>query len=159
MDILISILIAILFILSFVGLIYPIIPSVLLIWGGVALYHFFINADALSWWTWGTYILLTVVLFLTDYLANLYFVQRYGGSKWGMRAVTVGIIIGCFVIPPFGILIVPFILVLFTELFQNKSPAYALKVATGTIIAFLSGVFAKGIIQTVMIVVFIIDML
>ncbi len=143
--------------MSFVGLIYPIIPSVVLIWLGAILYYFFVSAAAVSWWTWGTFIVLTLVLFLTDYLANLYFVQRSGGSKWGIRAATVGVIVGCFIFPPFGILIVPFILVLVTELAQRKTFGDALKVALGTLIAFLSGTFAKSLFQLVMIVVFLLD--
>lgn len=145
------------FIVSFVGLVYPIIPSVILIWVGVAIYYFFINTETLSWWTWTTFAILTILLFLSDYLANLYFVQRYGGSKWGMRAATIGVIIGCFVIPPFGILFIPFILVLITELIQHKTFTDSLKVATGTLIAFLSGTLAKAIIQSGMIIIFLMD--
>ncbi|WP_247747450.1 DUF456 domain-containing protein [Alkalihalobacillus sp. BA299] len=157
MDILLWIIIIACFVMSFVGLIYPIIPSVVLIWLGAILYYFFVSAAAVSWWTWGTFIVLTLVLFLTDYLANLYFVQRSGGSKWGIRAATVGVIVGCFIFPPFGILIVPFILVLVTELAQRKTFGDALKVALGTLIAFLSGTFAKSLFQLVMIVVFLLD--
>ncbi|WP_216828565.1 DUF456 domain-containing protein [Alkalihalobacterium elongatum] len=157
MDFLIWLIIILLFIFSFIGLIYPIIPSVVLVWLGVVLYYFFISQAEVSWWSWATLIVLTVVLFLTDYLANLYFVQRSGGSKWGIRAATIGVIIGCFVVPPFGILIVPFILVLLTEIIQRKTITDSFKVALGTLIAFLSGTFAKALFQLVMIVVFIID--
>ncbi|WP_078427923.1 DUF456 domain-containing protein [Alkalihalobacterium alkalinitrilicum] len=156
MDIFLWIIIIACFVLSFVGLIYPIIPSVVLIWLGVVLYYFFISATV-SWWSWGTFILLTIVLFLTDYLANLYFVERSGGTKWGIRAATVGVIVGCFVFPPFGILVVPFLLVLVTELVQRKTLKDALKVALGTFIAFLSGTFAKAVFQLVMIIVFLVD--
>lgn len=51
------------FIISFVGLIYPIIPAVLMIWIGVALYHFFILSE-ITWWTWSTLIVLTIFIFL-----------------------------------------------------------------------------------------------
>lgn len=159
MNILLWLSIIVLFVFSFIGLIYPIIPSVVLIWLGVVLYYFFGSTATVSWWTWATLGVLTIVLFLTDYLANLYFVQRSGGSKWGIRAATVGVIIGCFVVPPFGILIVPFILVLLTELIQRKVLSEALKVALGTLIAFLSGTFVKALFQFVMIVVFLIDVI
>lgn len=157
MEIVLWIIIIALFILSFIGLFYPIIPSVLVIWAGVAIYYFFMDSDTITWWTWGSFLLLTVVLFIVDYVANLYFVKRYGGSTWGMRMATIGVIIGCFIIPPFGILIVPFILVLITELLHKKSFADSLKVAFGTFIAFLSGTFAKAMIQICMIIIFIFD--
>ncbi|MCT8136536.1 DUF456 domain-containing protein [Anaerobacillus sp. CMMVII] len=157
MEIVLWIIIIALFIVSFIGLVYPIIPSVLLIWGGVVIYYFFISPESVTWWTWITFTVLTILLFLTDYLANLYFVKRYGGSKWGLRAATIGVIIGCFVIPPFGIILVPFALVLVTELLQHKPFQESFKVAIGTVIAFLSGTFAKAVVQAVMIIVFLLD--
>jgi uncharacterized protein len=159
LEIILWIIIIACFIVSFVGLIYPIIPSVLVIWAGVALYHFGINSEELSWISWTMFVLLTIVLFVADYLANLHFVDRAGGSKWGMRAATVGLIVGSFVVPPFGVIIVPFVLVLLAEMMQKKSFSESLKVAFATLIAFLSGTFAKGIIQLIMIVVFVVDVI
>ncbi|MFC4802249.1 DUF456 domain-containing protein [Neobacillus sp. GCM10023253] len=147
------------FVFSFVGLVYPIIPSVLLIWAGVVLYHFGINPNELSWLSWTMLVLLTIVLFLADYLANLHFVDKAGGSKWGTRAATLGLIIGSFVIPPFGVIIVPFVLVLITELLQKKSFLESTKVAFATLLAFLSGTVAKAVIQLIMIGVFAFDVI
>ncbi|WP_315970016.1 DUF456 domain-containing protein [Bacillus massilinigeriensis] len=138
-------------------MIYPIVPSVLIIWGGVVLYHFGINSNELSWISFTMLLLLTILLFLADYLANLHFVDKAGGSKWGTRAATIGLIVGSFVIPPFGVIIIPFVLVLITEMVQKKAIKEALKVAFATLIAFLSGTFAKGVIQLIMVVVFFID--
>ncbi|MCM3766939.1 DUF456 domain-containing protein [Neobacillus niacini] len=157
MDILLWIIIVACFIVSFVGLVYPIIPSVLMIWAGVAVYHFGINSDELSWISWTMLVLLTVLLFLADYLANLHFVDKAGGSKWGMRAATIGLIVGSFVIPPFGVIVVPFVLVLLAELLQKKTFQESAKVAVATLFAFLSGTFAKAVIQLIMIVVFAVD--
>lgn len=159
MEIFIWGLIILFFVISFVGLIYPIIPSVLMIWVGVVLYHFSINPDELSWISWTMFALLTVLLFLADYLANLHFVEKAGGSKWGKIAATVGLIVGSFILPPFGILIVPFALVFVTEMVQKNTTSSSLKVAFATLIAFLSGTLAKGLIQLIMIVVFIIDVI
>lgn len=147
------------FILSFVGLVYPIIPAVLLIWIGTLIYHFGINPEELSLGTWIILVVLTLLLFLADYLANLHFVEKAGASKWGTRAATIGLIVGSFVIPPFGVIIVPFVFVLISEMVQKKTVEESLKVALATFIAFLSGTFAKGVIQLMMIGVFIIDIM
>lgn len=48
LDILIWIVIAGLFILSFAGIIFPIVPSVLVLWGGFLLYHFVLNSEELN---------------------------------------------------------------------------------------------------------------
>ena len=157
LDILFWLIIVLSFILSFAGLLYPVIPSVLMVWIGILVYHFGINASELSWMSWTMFALLTVLLFLADYLANLHFVDRSGGSKWGKRAAMIGLIVGSFVIPPFGVIIIPFALVLITEMIQKHSFHAALKVAFATFIAFLSGTVAKAVIQLIMIIVFVVD--
>lgn len=159
LDIFIWIIIFACFIFSFVGLVYPIIPSVLVIWIGVGLYHFVINSNELSWISFTMLLLLTILLFLADYLANLHFVDKAGGSKWGSRAATIGLIVGSFVIPPFGVIIIPFVLVLIAEITQKKAVKESFKVAFATLIAFLSGTFAKAVIQLIMIGIFIIDVI
>ncbi|WP_416151201.1 DUF456 domain-containing protein [Salipaludibacillus sp. HK11] len=157
MDLVIWILIVSLFIFSFIGLLYPIIPSVLLLWGAIALYYFFIDGDSLSFWTWGSLLVLTILIFLADYMASMYFIKKYGASKKGMTAATVGLIIGSFVIPPIGIFIVPFILVLLTELSQQHPFKRSCKIAIGTLLGFLTSTFAKGLIQLVLIIIFLSD--
>lgn len=159
MEIIFWIIILASFIFSFVGLVYPIIPSVLMIWIGVLLYDFGINSDDLTWISYSMLGLLTILLFLADYLANLHFVDKAGGSKWGARAATVGLIVGSFVIPPFGVILVPFIFVLIAEVMQKRTPQQAMKVAFATLIAFLSGTFAKVVIQLIMISVFAVDVM
>ena len=94
LNILLWIVIAACLFFSFIGLVYPIIPSVLLIWLGVGIYHFTINPNELSWISLTMLLVLTVLLFLADYLANLHFVEKAGGSVWGKRGATLGLIIG-----------------------------------------------------------------
>lgn len=159
LNILLWIVIIACFVISFVGLVYPIIPSVVMIWVGVLIYHFGINGDELSWISWTTFVLLTILLFIADYLANLHFVDKAGGSKWGMRAAAIGLIVGSFVIPPFGVIVVPFALVLIAEIMQKKTFNESFKVALATLIAFLSGTFAKGVIQVIMVGVFVLDVI
>jgi uncharacterized protein len=159
LDFILWIVIAACFIFSFVGLIYPILPSVLMIWVGVLVYHFGIDSDQISWISFAMLLLLTLLLFLADYLVNLHFVEKAGGSNWGKGAATIGLIAGSFVIPPFGVIVVPFVLVFIIELLQKKSFMEAIKVAFATLIAFLSGTFAKAVIQFIMIVVFAIDVI
>lgn len=156
-DVLLWIVVIACFIFSFVGLVNPIIPSVLVIWAGVLVYYFGMVSNELSWMTWTMMVLLTILLFLADHLANWHFVDQAGGSKWGMHAATIGLMAGSFVVPPFGVIIVPFILVFLTELLQKKSWPESIKVAVATLLAFLSGTLAKAVIQLIMIGVFVVD--
>ncbi len=145
----------ILFILSFVGIVYPLIPSIVMIWGGFAVYQFLINPDGLSIWFWISMILLSIVLIAADIIANSYFVKKYGGSKTSERIAVVATIIGSFILPPFGIIIIPFLAVLITEVIIHKDTKKAAKIGFATVIGFLGGSIAKLLIQLLMIVWFI----
>lgn len=158
-EIIIWILIVALFILSFVGVIYPIIPSVLLIWIGFLLYQFGINGDELGFIFWTIMVIFTIILFVADIVANSYFVKKFGGSKWGERGAAIAVIIGSFVIPPFGIIIIPFVAVLIIEMLQKRTFQEAFKASIGSLLGFLSGTFAKVFVQIVMIILFIINII
>lgn len=151
MSILIWTVIILFFIVSFVGFVFPIVPSVLALWAGFALYYFGISREELSIVFWVGMFLFTALMLLADFLANSYFVKKYGGSKWGEWTAVAAIIAGSFVIPPFGILVVPFAAVLIVELVILKSVKKAFLVAYATLAGFLSGTLAKIVIQLLMI--------
>ncbi|MFX3625331.1 MAG: DUF456 domain-containing protein [Ectobacillus sp.] len=154
MTVLLWIFIIACFVLAFVGLIYPVIPAVLLIWGGFLIYQFGIDGSELTFSFWALQVLFTIFLFVADFIANSYFLKKYGSTKWGERIGMLSIIIGSFFFPPFGLLIVPFLSVFATELLHKKAAADAFMVALATVIGFLSSSVAKAILQLIMIVVF-----
>ncbi|TFJ91452.1 DUF456 domain-containing protein [Lentibacillus salicampi] len=154
LEIIVWIIIIALFIASFAGVIFPIIPSPLVLWVGFLLYHFVLNAEELTWFFWVAMAVLTVILIVSDIIANSYFVKKYGGSKWGERGAAIAVIIGSFIIPPFGILIIPFVAVLVIELMQERTLQEAIRASIGSLIGFLGGAAAKVVIQLAMIVWF-----
>ncbi len=141
------ILIIVLFLLSFAGLVFPIIPSIIALWGGFLLYAFGIGRGELSIWFWSGAVIVTILIFGADIIANQFFVKKYGGSKWGERVAVIGVIVGSFVFPPFGIIIVPFLLVFIVEWLQVKEMRHAGLVAFASLLAFLSSTFAKLLFQ------------
>jgi uncharacterized protein len=151
----ISIIVA-LFILSFVGLIYPAIPSVLLIWGGFLIYHFLINPEELGYGFYSITIGLTALLFIADLLFSNYFLNKTNTTKAGKTVGGIAIIVGSFIIPPFGLLLVPFIAVFLVELVQKKPFKEAAVSSIGTLLGFFSSTAAKALLQIVMIILFII---
>ena len=152
-------LIIIMFVIAFIGLIKPIIPSVLFLWIGYFIYHFAIDSSKLSWVFWTVMILFTVFMILSDIIMNSYFVKKFGGSKLGETMAAVGVIIGCFVFPPFGIIIVPFILVFVSEIIQKSDISAALNVSIGSLLGFLTSTIAKALIMIVMVIWFFIDII
>src|SRR5699024_4641986 len=126
METLLWLIVIILFALSFIGLLFPIIPSVIAIWLGFIIYHFFINDMNLTLVFWLIMIVLTVILIISDFIACKYFVNTYGGSVKGEYAAMVGLILRAFVLHPVGIIIVHFITLVISELFQQKTGQEAL---------------------------------
>ncbi|PFO03701.1 hypothetical protein COJ85_13715 [Bacillus sp. AFS076308] len=152
MEVVYWIIISILFVVAFVGLVYPIIPSVLFLLAGFLLYGVFFSFEPFSWLFWLIQGLFVVLLFAADYVANLIGIKKYGGSKAGVWGSTIGIIAGPFVIPIFGILIGPFIGAIAAELIVNKrSLSESVKVGVGSVIGFISSVITKTIIQVIMV--------
>ncbi|KGX91338.1 membrane protein [Pontibacillus halophilus JSM 076056 = DSM 19796] len=155
MELLFWVLIVASFIVSYVGLIFPILPSPLFLWGSILLYHFGINSSNLSVWFWITAIVLTLILFVADIIVNSKMVKQYGGSKWGERVAAIGVIIGSFVIPPFGVIILPFLFVFIVEMVQEQDLQQAWRASVGALLGFLGGTLAKFIIQTLIILLFV----
>lgn len=147
--------ISILFIIGFVGLVYPIIPSVLFLLAGYILYGVFFSFEPFGWFFWLIQSFFIILLFVADYIANMIGVQKYGGSKAGVWGSTIGLLVGPFIIPFLGILIGPFIGAVAAELLVNKRDfKNSLKIGVGSVVGFISSVITKAIIQTLMIVYF-----
>lgn len=156
MDIVGWILIIACFIIGFVGLIYPIIPAAVFIIGGFLLYGVFFSFNELTWTFWVIESFFVVLLFGADMLANAFGVKKYGGSKAGIWGSTIGLLIGPFIIPFAGIILGPFLGAFIAELLFSKTTIkQALKTGFGSVIGFLTSVFTKGIIQIVMIIIFV----
>lgn len=145
-----------LFIIAFIGLVYPIIPSVLFILAGFIAYGLFYSFGDLPWWFWLIELLFVALLFVADTVSNLIGVKKFGGSKAGMWGSTIGLLIGPFVIPFAGIILGPFLGAVIGELVVTKrSFEQSVKTGIGSVIGFLTSVVTKGTIQVVMIVLFI----
>jgi len=148
-------LIIICFIIGFIGLVYPIIPSVIFIIGGFLVYGLFFSFSELPWWFWLIESLFIILLFGADMMANAFGVKKYGGSKAGIWGSTIGLLVGPFIIPFLGIILGPFLGAIIAELLITRtSLKQAVKTGFGSVIGFLTSVFTKGIVQVVMIVIF-----
>lgn len=155
METLLWIIVIVLFALSFIGLVMPIIPSSIALWLGFIIYHFFINQSELTVIFWFIMFVFTAILIVSDFMANRFFVNKFGGSKKGEYAAMIGLIFGVFIWPPVGIILVPFIAVLVVELSQQRTFREAVYSSIGSLIGFLSGMAIKVIIQVLMISIFI----
>ncbi|WFA03735.1 DUF456 domain-containing protein [Bacillus sp. HSf4] len=152
MDVLYWLIIAAMFAVAFAGLVFPIIPSVVFIVAGFVLYGFLFTFGDYSYIFWIVEGIFTAVLFAADYVTNLLGIKRFGGSRAAIWGSTAGLLIGPFAIPVAGIILGPFIGAVAGELIvHRKDIKTAAKIGVGSLIGFISGVFAKGVIQLIMI--------
>lgn len=159
MDILWWMIIAASFILGFAGLVFPVVPSIIMFWVGFLVFQFAVDGEALSWMFWVIMIVLTILVLFSDFIVNSYFVKRFGGTKKGEYAAIAGVIIGMFVYPPIGIIVVPFILVLIVEGLGSKDMNQAFKASIGSLLAFLSSAIFNALVYVFMVVWFLFDAL
>ena len=126
--------------LGIIGSILPIIPGPPISFLAILILHFFspykFNESDLGF-------LLFVVLIISflDYWLQLYGVKRFGGGKLSSNGTIIGLLIGIFILPPLGVIIGPFIgAFIGAKLEKKENP---IKVAIGSILGFLGGVFLK----------------
>ncbi len=85
---------------------------------------------------------ITLVVSVLDYVIPLYSTRKFGGSKYGMWGCTIGLIVGIF-IPPWGIVVGPFIGAFVGEMIASKQSGQALRAAAGSFVGFLFGTLLK----------------
>lgn len=131
----------ILLVIGIIGCLVPILPGPPLSYAGLILLH--ISRFA-SFSTEKLIILaaITVIVTVLDYIVPIWGTRKFGGSKYGMRGATVGLIIGLFLGPP-GIVLGPFIGAFVGELIYKDDVGYALKAGFGSLLGFLTGVGLK----------------
>ncbi|MCL2808970.1 MAG: DUF456 domain-containing protein [Treponema sp.] len=150
MEIILVILAFLLLIVGILGSVLPILPGpplsfiglLLINWSGYGSFsHVFL------WVAAGIVIAVTVM----DYVLPAIMARKFGGSRAASIGSIIGLIIGIFIFPPWGMLAGPFLGALFGELIHNKKDgAKAFKVALGAFFAFIVGSGAKLITASLM---------
>ena len=139
MELFIIILIGFLLLLGIIGSIVPGLPGPPLSFTGLLLYHFLINPISIESIIW-IGILVTMVTFL-DYWLQIYGVKKAGGGKYAIRGSIIGILLGIFLFPPFGILIGAFIGAFIGAKMETDSNQ--IKIAFGAVLGFIAGTILK----------------
>ncbi|MFC7370368.1 DUF456 domain-containing protein [Fictibacillus iocasae] len=152
MDLMYWSLIGLLFVLAFAALVFPILPGVLFLAAGFAVYGFAFSFAPFNTAFWVIQGILFVSLFAADYAGNALGVKRLGGSRAALWGSTIGLLAGPFVIPFAGILIGPFLGAALAELIVHKKGIKeSAAVGIGSLLGFLGSTLIKGIVQVIMI--------
>ncbi len=137
-----------------IGTVLPALPGAPLIWLGMLIYGVFVNFNNLPWTFFLGQGLAVALIFLVDYLAGIWGVNRYGGSKAAAWGCILGGLLGVLLAGPFGLIIGPFVGAVAGELYQKSSLEKAFQVGIGSMIGLLGGLVLKLAIEVVMIVWF-----
>lgn len=149
MDVLLIVLGSFFIISGILGCVLPIIPGPPLSYIGLLLLHFteryqFSSKFLIIW------AIITVVVYTLDYLIPAWGTKKFGGSKRGVWGSIIGLVIGLFFFPPFGIIIGPFLGAVIGELTAGKESEVALKSGFGSFMGFLAGTLLKLITSGMM---------
>ena len=156
MEIIGWILIVVLFVVGMVGTVYPILPSVVAIYGAFFVYGLFFSFEPFGFWFWAIQTAIFLAIFVGDYVISAFGVKKFGGSRASVVGSTIGLIVGPFVFPFLGLILGPFLGAAAGELLMGSDLKKSFKVGIGSLVGFFSSAIVKIILQVVMIVLFII---
>lgn len=136
------------------GVIFPILPGVPLIFAGILFYalvtHFTVVTPVLLIWL-GVFTLISLIF---DYLSRFWGAKRFGASKWGIAGLILGLIVGIVVGGPVGLILGPLLGAIVFELISGRQIREALKVGWGSFLGFVLGTFFNLILAIVMLILF-----
>lgn len=143
MDVVIIVIGLILALTGIIGCILPIIPGPLLSFVALLLLSWAKNWEAFS----QTFLIiigaLTALMMILDYVAPALGAKKYGASKRGLWGSAIGMIIGIFFIPPWGMIVGAFAGALAGELTAGKTGKKALRAGWGILIGTVFGIGLK----------------
>ena len=97
---------------------------------------------------------------IADYIVPILGTKKFGGSKYGVKGSTIGLIVGVlltFFTSGFGIILLlfgPFIGAFVGEKYAGNDNNMAMKSAIGSFLGFLAGTFGKIIVVTIILIAF-----
>ena len=142
MDIIIICVVAFILLLGIIGCFVPVMPGPPISYGALLVFHFFssYNIDENTLWLWA---LIVIAVTVFDLWVQIYGVKKFGGTKKAVNGSIIGLIIGIFLFPPFGIIIGPFLGAFIGAKMDDPDVNTALKIALGALTGFIIGTLVK----------------
>lgn len=143
------------FLAGLAGTFIPVLPGAPLIFLGLIVYGFFDHFVHLHRAFYLGQLILVVLTLGVDYLAGIWGVRHYGGSRWAVGGSLLGAVVGLLLLGPVGVIVGPFLGAVAGELCNRSSPNQAIRAGIGTMVGFLGGALIKIALELVMIIWFI----
>ena len=156
-ETLIIIISLILLVIGLLGTFLPVLPGLILSFGGLLLYKFGTNAELSMVYVW-IFGILTAASAVLNYIIPAKTTKKYGGTRWGSIGSVVGTIIGLFLPIPLGFLVGMFAGVFVGELLHDsKDKQKAFNSMKGAFIGFIYGTGFSFVVGMAMFLVVLID--
>ena len=154
MDVLLIIIGSILSIVGLIGCLIPGLPGPPLNFLAVLLLQFQ-DERAFSWKFILMWALITAAITVLDYIIPVLGTKKFGGSQRGVYGSVIGLLLGLFFFPPFGIIIGPFLGAVVGEITGGKNTQEALRAGFGSFLGFLTGTAIKLLVSGLLVYYFI----
>ena len=142
----------------FIGMIGNLIPGVpgtsLIFTAGIIHQLYFGDSGGIGWFWIFVLGILMAASFLIDYIASLLGAKTLGATWRGMLGALIGIILGLILLPPFGIIIGPFVGAIIFEWSFGREVREASKAGIGAVVGVLLGMVGSAICGLAMLGVF-----
>lgn len=136
-------------ILGIIGCIFPALPGPPLNYIALLLIHFTGIYEFTTTFLI-VYLIINIVVQALDYVLPVYGAKRYGASKKGIWGSVIGIVLGFFFFPPFGVILGALIGAVAGELIAGKKESEAMRAGFATFIASLIMMVAKLALSVIM---------
>jgi uncharacterized protein YqgC (DUF456 family) len=149
MDIFLLIIGFIFTLIGIAGAFLPVLPGPFMGWIGLLLLHL-VSFVPMSYPFLVITFLISVVVWMLDYVIPPYATKKLGGSKYGVIGTGIGLVVGIFTPIPLGFLFGAFLGALIGELINDHTNIQkAFKAAFGSLLGFLASTTLKLIVSFV----------
>lgn len=133
---------------GFLGSFLPILPGTPVSYGGLLVLQLAIQPFSITFLV--VWALIVGVIMVLDNIIPAYGTKKFGGSSYGIWGSIIGMIIGVFFFPPFGMIVGPLAGAFIGELIGGQSSDRAFKSALGSFAGFLVNTLMKVIASGIM---------
>ena len=139
--------------LGLIGCFVPIIPSPVSSWFGFLIVYFSSNITISFKFLIFT-LIISIIVFLGDFLLPLITARKFGSSKNGIFGTGIGLFLGFFILGPIGVILGACIGAFIGELINNKKNNKILGSVFGSIVGVLSGIVLKFVVSLIFLFIY-----
>ena len=148
------ILAVVLIVVGVVGTVLPALPGAILVFAGIALAAWIDDFARISGWTLGVLGVLTVIAWLTDYVAAAAGAKKVGASKYAIIGAAIGTVAGVFT-GLVGLIFMPLVGAAIGEYLAQQDALRAGRVGIATWLGMLAGTVVKVAVVFLMVGIFV----